>query len=511
MEAGQEALETLTEQVPEDTAAQLQLAQVLTDRGRWRDSCLPLVRATKHLPTHAPLVLELIRLLLARGEVVAARRCLDFLAGAPDPPAALLVTQASLRFALIEIAQAGQLVERALQAGADGSRDHYLNALLLQFSGQWERASETLVRCLRRWPDHADAALLLSRMRADAHRDGLLAAADRQLAQPLAERAAPGEKYRRAVFENVRFQLLDAAGRPSEAWPSLVRCNALMRAINPYDAAATTNAIDALLRMAPPDAPDPAPEADDGPVPVFVVGLPRSGSTLLERMLSGHSQIASAGELGDFWFALHWGADVCCDGRRNVRSVFERSTAIDYRAVGARYLEQTRWRAGGAKYYIDKLPSNIELVPFIRCALPQAPIIHIWRPAMDVCFSNLAIMLGNVSAYSYGQCEVAQYYLQYRRLVDCWHERFPAAMRDVAYTDLVARPEATVRRLLAGLGLEFESACVHPEDNPAPANTISNVQVREPIQGRPHARWRPYARELQLLQASLAAGNVAVA
>lgn len=129
-------------------------------------------------------------------------------------------------------------------------------------------------------------------------------------------------------------------------------------------------------------------DAAAGPIPIFIVGMPRSGTTLLDRMLSAHSHVASAGEITDFRRQLHWLTDVPAAAPYGLQEIARRAGELDHAELGARYLAQTRWRAQGRAYYIDKLPANIQLVGFIRRALSQAPILHMVRNPLDVCFSN---------------------------------------------------------------------------------------------------------------------------
>jgi hypothetical protein len=228
--------------------------------------------------------------------------------------------------------------------------------------------------------------------------------------------------------------------------------------------------------------------------------MPRSGTTLLDRMLSNHSQVASAGEINDFLRQLHWAADVPPIGVHGMLGALLRVPNIDPAELGARYLAQTQWRAQGRRFYIDKLPVNIQMVPFIRRALPHAPILHMVRDPMDVCFSNFKAMFGNVSAYSYDMQALAHYHGLYRRLVDEWRSSLPGAMLDVHYEELVRQPADVLRRVLSHCGLDEESACLHPERNTAPVATPSNMQVREPIHTRGLGTWQPYAHQLEPLR-----------
>ncbi|MBQ4856113.1 sulfotransferase [Rhodanobacter sp. B2A1Ga4] len=510
-EAAQAALESLVVQVPDDAMARLELADVLFQRGRLRESTALMLRVAQRLPRDADFIIKVTQRLVAVGETLAARSCLDLLAQAPGLPPEWLVSQAHLRFMLGEIASARALMESAMAAGIDSPGEQHLYAMLLQFSGDIDRACTVLENCLKRWPHFGDAAMVLVNLRKQKPEANRLDFVQEQLRQLPRDSKDPGAMFVRAEFEYAQFKVLDDLKRHEEAWPALARCNALMHELNPYDAAGEAAVTDALMRLPAPDnqvGRAGSGPVFDGPVPIFIVGMPRSGTTLLDRMLSGHSQVVSAGEIIDFWRQLHWAADVTPARAQGLLQIIQHSADIDYAELGARYLRQTQWRAQGRACYIDKLPANIQMVAFIRRALPHAPILHMVRDPVDTCFSNLKAMFGNVSSYSYDLQALAHYYGQYARLVRHWHDRLPGAMLDVSYASLVRDPESTLRGILEYCGLSLEENCLHPERNASPVATPSSAQVRESIHTRGLEQWRHYARQLEPLRQAIGAPAV---
>ncbi|HEV2540731.1 MAG TPA: sulfotransferase [Frateuria sp.] len=499
-EAAQAALELLARQAPNDVTVLVDLADVLFRRGRLRQAATAVMQVARRLPRDGLLIIGVAKRLVAFGEILAARACLDLLAQAPAPPADLLVAQAHLRFSLGEIAAAKTLVEKAIVAGADSPEALQLHAMLLHFTGDIEQAQCVLESCLERWPHFGDAAMALVNLRKQQPESHRLEWWRGRLRQLPDNEADPSAMFIRAEFEYAQFKTLDDLERYDEAWPALARCNAIMRKLNPYDAAAEAAITDALMHLSLSSGQANEPQ---GPTPIFIVGMPRSGTTLLDRMLSAHSQVASAGEIIDFWRQLHWAADVAPAQSQQLLEVIRRSAGLDYAELGARYLKQTQWRAQGRAYYIDKLPANIQMVAFIRKALPHAPILHMVRDPVDTCFSNFKAMFGNISPYSYDQQALAHYYGQYARLARHWHARFPGAMLDVHYAELVRDPGNAIRRVLAHCGLAMEEGCLRPERNAAPVATPSSAQVREAIHTRSLDQWRNYEKQLHPLRQAL--------
>ncbi|MHB1273249.1 MAG: tetratricopeptide repeat-containing sulfotransferase family protein [Rhodanobacter sp.] len=505
--AAQTTLETLVQRVPHDVSARMELASVMLRRGQMRAATRQLLQAVPLLPNDAPLIAQLAWRLSIIGETVVARACVEHLDRAPNPPAQVLAEQAQLRWMLGEIPAARARMDRAVAAGIDTRADYYLNAMLFQFSGQIDEAEAVLRDCLQRWPDYGDAAVVLANLRKHTPAANQLDFLHELLGRLPESPADARASFVRAEFESAVFKVLDDLGRHDEAWSSLARSNARMRDLNPYAAAAEVALTEALIGASASSSVSAfhsgsAPECE-GPVPIFIIGMPRSGTTLLDHMLSAHSHVVSAGEINDFQRQLHWMADIAPTGVEGLMRAVAHVPDLDFPELGARYLRQTQWRAQGRRYYIDKLPGNVRMVPFIRRALPHAPILHMVREPMDVCFSNLKAMFGNTSAYCYDMQALAHYHGQYERLTNHWRTAVPDGMFDVSYTALVSDPEATLRGVLGHCGLDMEEACLHPERNAAAVATPSSIQVRESIHIRSVGQWQHYARQLEPLRRAI--------
>lgn len=504
LETARRRLESILARNPLDTAARIELSDILYRQNHARESVQVLQQAARNLPRNAPLIVQLVQRLIVRGDTPAARECLDFLAQAPDPPVELLLVQARMRWLLGEVPLAAQISSHAAQRGLPEPDDYVFHAMLLKFIGRMDEAGQWLDRCMQLWPQAASPLVAWAQLRRQTPHANRLDALRRILHRPTKEPLDGAAAMERAEVLHAVFKTLDDLGLHADAWPALVECNALMHRALSYDAQADTLAADAFIeasRALPSSTGDA--RVHEGPLPIFILGMPRSGTTLLEHMLSSHSDVVSAGEILDFWRQLHLEANVPQEGMVSTLELLRRAPGFDYHALGRRYLQQTQWRAGAHRYFVDKTPINVRMVPFIRRALPKAPILHLVRDPMDVCFSNFKAMFGDASSYSYDMHALVNHYAGYVRITEHWRKHWPGAMLDVNYESLVRDPETAMRKILAHCGLEMQAACLRPERNDSPVATPSSVQVREPIHTRGIGQWKDYAEQLEPLRQML--------
>jgi len=236
------------------------------------------------------------------------------------------------------------------------------------------------------------------------------------------------------------------------------------------------------------------PAGFDSEEPIFVVGMPRSGTTLVDRILSSHSQVHSAGELQNFSVALKRNVGTQTPGIIDIPTM-TRLEGVDWQRVGREYVESTRPGTGHTPRFVDKLPHNFLYVGHIARALPKAKILCLRREPMDTCLGNFRQLFALSSPYydySFDLMDIGRYYLLFDRLMAHWRALFPERFIEVRYEDLVTEQLPTTRRILDFCGLPWEDACLAFERNEAPVATASLVQVREPLTKAYMGRWHRY-------------------
>ncbi len=492
-------LESLLKRDPERVAARMLLASVILSEGRVREAATHAIFASKFLPNDADAISTTAHCLLRIGETVAARDCLNRPDAAATNDGRMLTGLAHAQQMLGDHRAALALMDRAQVNGYDNPDFRYFHSLQLQFNGRLADARRELEACLKLGPTYGRASLTLARMRTQTAESNHLGYVREQL--QTVERGSEDH----AAFEFAQFKILEDLGRHDEAFAALERGNAIMYARQQHDIGRERALFDNLIAHTPAEFLRPHDVKFDGPMPIFILGLPRSGTTLLDRILDNHSQVISTGERTDFPRQLRWVADR--HGQELIdEALIERLDRLDYAELGRRYLAQTQWRAQGKPYYLDKLPPNYMLAGLIHRALPQAPILHMVRDPMDVCFSNYKAMFGDSYPYSYDLSALAAHYGEYRRLMQHWHAAMPGRIFDVAYNELVRNPDEVVRRMLAYCGLPYEPGCADTTRNTTAVDTLSSAQVREPIHARTLGEWRRYETQLATLQAALKSG-----
>ena len=487
---------------PDSCEALLELSYVESLAGRHRAARDWTLRAARAAPRTADDLQSLVRRLRTFNEVPLLRELAGRLRAQRSAPTRLLVECARQLSNLNDFDAALQCAETAAGSAPDDIAARLVRGQLLAHHGRIEPAAADFEWALARSPGAAIGWWMLARLRKQTPASNHVAAIRRQLAVP-GLRPESAAALARALHKE-----LDDLGEHAQAWQALETMCRARRATEPYDAAESRRVFQALEQWIPAGGAAHG-SGQAGATPIFIVGMHRSGTTLLEQLLSASPQVLGLGELNDFTCALRLATDHYCKGTLDLAMV-ERAGGMDAAALGRQYLDGLAWRLGEAPFFTDKQPANFLNVGFIGQALPQAKILHMVRDPVETCFSNLRELFSEINPHSYDQQQMAEYFLQYRRLMAHWHAVLPGRILDVDYARLTADPEATMREVAAFCGVDYVDGMRSTAASDRAVATASSIQVREGVTRRKRPKWAPYARQLQPLIAALRRGGVAV-
>ena len=367
----------------------------------------------------------------------------------------------------------------------------YNLAAALNFLGRTEEADAALEALIALAPGDARAHHLLAGLRKQTPERNHIERLVRTHAQSRDGRG-------RLLLGYAVAKELEDIGQPEEALERLCAANAEHRRTLPYAFtrdAAVFDAIEANWRR----AAEPATQAPED-APISIIGMPRTGTTLVDRILSSHPDVESAGELQAMPIAVKKAAATRSPLVMDPEAIAAAAVS-DMGAIGHDYLERARHhRRDHALRFTDKFPGNFFYAGFIAQALPSARIVCLRRHPMDTVLSNFRNLFAVSSRYydySYDLLDIAAYYVRFDRLMGLWREALPGRVLEVRYEDLVAAQEGETRRLLAHCGLAWSDDCLSFHTNHAPVSTPSAAQVRRPIYRDSVARWKRHAAVLE--------------
>lgn len=423
-------------------------------------------------------------------------------AAAMDPQDALSLDTLGVVFT-----RAG-LHERAIdffeQAAAREPRNssfQYNLAAARQFAGRFEAAESAYGAALDEDPDLYRAWSSRVQLRRQTSEANFLPQLTALMAQP------SDDPDRALHLGHALAKTCEDLGDLPAALAWLGRAKAAKRAALAYDPATDAALFEAAAGSTPRSS------ATGGEGPIFVVGLPRTGTTLVDRILSSHPQVVSAGELTNFALIVKRAAGTPSNLVLDPETL-QAAAGLDLAAVGRAYLDSVATLRRGAARFVDKMPLNIIYAGLIHAALPDAKIVCLRRDPMDACLSNYRQLFATGFSYynyAYDLEDVGRYYLGFERLVAHWRATLPAdRFTEIAYEDLVSDQEGETRRLLAFCGLDWDPRCLDFHQNAAPVATASSVQVRQPLYSSSIGRWRRYGEGLAPLRAVLEAGGLQI-
>lgn len=484
-------LRSLVEAGSDDILTMMLYADALSRRGKHADAAGVLRGIVEKTPDNHLVRFRLARELYQVQDLAEATEHIDRLIDAePKNPSYRNLLAGVLSQAGDQDGAIG-LYEGLLATHPDYAANWINYAHALRIAGRAGDASSAYRRAIALDPALPEAYLGLANLK-----NGSLGEGDLPAIRDLAGRSNLSALDRERV--NLALgQALEDQGDYARAFAAYAEGAAARRAIRPYDAGGLAQRVDRICALM--DGAFFAARKGFGagaPDPIFVVGLPRSGSSLIEQILASHSAVEGVGELADLAkLAARLGA--LPDGAASLGRE-------DAAALGESYLAASRaYRRLGRPFFVDKMPNNFEYVGLIQLILPNAKIVDVRRHPMASCFSAFKQHFAQAQDFSYDLVDLGRYYRDYLRLMRCYDDALPSRVHRVIYEDLVEDAEPQIRRLLDYCGLPFESACLAFHQTRRPVRTPSSEQVRRPIFREGLEHWRHFEPWLGPLQMAL--------
>jgi Flp pilus assembly protein TadD len=395
---------------------------------------------------------------------------------------------------------------RAISANPGFAGAYNNLGLILKEKGRMVEARRAAEQAIRLSPREASYYDNLAAIRSFTAGDPYVTALE-----ALAEDAASLSDVNRMHLHFALAKAYEHIGSAESAFRQLLAANALKRRQIVYDEAATLAQMNRTRALFTRDfISDRQGAGERSALPLFIVGMPRSGTTLIEQILASHPQIFGAGEISLFEQA----ADTVRDALPQPLPFPDMAAGMSaghFRDLGALYVEKLLQRAPGVAKITDKMPANFLFAGLIHLALPNAVIIHAIRDPIDICVSCFSVHFTRGQMHTYDLAELGRYYRHYRALMAHWrHVLPPGRIIDVHYEDLVDDLEKVARRIVAHAGLEWDARCLDFHRTERPVHTASAPQVRQPIYRSSLGRWRRYENFLGPLLAELAPPNASI-
>ena len=481
---------------PAFVPALIGLSTALTQLGRHRDAHEAALRAFALRPPVAPLLYAIAQRLRYFHEFARLVDCLGEPAFAAAAPADIIAKAAVMLSSIGAHERATHLAEQGLRRKPSDAACLHVRGNFHLFKGETAQAEDCYEASLQSDPLLFQNSLMLAGARTATPERNLVDRIRGQL-----KTARPGGNGEVYLSFALHRQLHDL-GRDDEAWDALRRGCAAKRRQVQYSTDADRALVDRLVEVCTPGFVSSATDVELPHVPIFIVGMHRSGTTLLERMLAGHSKVGDAGETSSFHAEMELATDRAAPAGPDAPFVAAARSA-DFQRVARGYAGRARWLSRGNPWFTEKLPQNFLNVGFIARALPQARFLHLVRDPMDTCFSNLRQLFSGAALYSYDQAELGRFYLQYRRMMAHWRDVLPGRVLDISYDALVEDPEAMARRVAAHCGLDFEDTMVDISRRSGTVSTPSATTARQGFRKDRGQVWRRYEPHLAALQREL--------
>jgi tetratricopeptide (TPR) repeat protein len=459
------------------------------------------LKAVEYDPTHAAHFAHLAQTYSTLGQQNEAKNACDRAAHLPVKDAFIADTIGVVYSRTGYHEKAIPFFTQAIELNAAPANFHYNLGSSLQFSGQFDDAKFSYQNALARDPQFYRALSSLISLNTQTSEDNQLPAL-----KSLFEHNKTDAKATLHLGHAIAKTLEDF-GEYEQSYDWLGKAKKQIKRSISYSFPDDQKCFDAVTKTRASEDPTQTyatPPVNDAPI--FIIGLPRTGTTLVDRIISTHADVTSAGELNNF------AAIIKAMSATRSNLVMDAETlgaahTLDLHQAGQRYIDSTKDLARGAGRFTDKMPLNFFYAQLIHKAMPHARIIALRRGAMDSCLSNYRQLFSTQHSYYTYTFDIettAQYYRQFDTLMDHWRHHIPQdRFMEVRYEDIIDDQENQTRKLLEFCGLDWDPLCLRFHENTAPVSTASSVQVRQPLYRGSIDRWKRYGDKLDLLAETL--------
>jgi len=488
---------TILKENPDHVEAARLLAGIAMEHEKYRDAEIFLSRVVKNAPDYSRAWADLVKAQREQDKFELAISSAEKLIQLDPKIAESYMVKASAEGMAGQNQAAIESYETALKlapnkAGALCSMAHHLKTI-----GKQDEAVAAYRKAINIKPDHTESYWSLANLKTFSFLDEEISAMESLLSN-------------KELSDLGRVHLFNALGLEFEgrknydlAFDNMSSCNAVRRKSESYDPVEFETMIDKIIEIMSIEKMQLMPVKEADVTPIFVVGLPRSGSTLIEQILASHSSVEGTHELHEFTLAMQTTRD-----KYNIKKRFPEALSFfeddQWKILGQEYLTTSKKFRTNKLFFIDKNPNNFTFIGAIKLAIPNAKIINARRHPLDSCYCSFKQLFASGQPFSYDLVELGEYYLEYDRVMNHWHSVCPGFVLDVNYEEVVSNLDIQVARILEFCELPFEESCLRFHETDRAVKTASSEQVRKPIYSSSVNLWRNYEHKLEDLIETLA-------